>query len=240
MKTIFCSILLILFSLSVYSDEPLIYGPYLPDNESSIVVPDGYAKVRVWSEPEYSGGWIELSGNGGSFTVSASMTYRSVWFYVIKRGTYRVASIASKHDAKVNGFLMNVGGTAQFSSNSGAIWFNPSDDEHITYGNFAHVSSSDTTTPTPDGCQKVVFAVNAQKNTPSAKMVVKTSRNVYYTLYSNNAPDGGPFFFFIPYGSYTVVSMENFSKCNTAAGTLTVGDTFYVGVEGHTSVGYFS
>lgn len=74
-------------------------------------------------------------------------------------------------------------------------------------------------------------------------MIVQAEDGKLYKITSRPLPSDGdraPYFYFIPQGAYKVINMIYFSKCNTAAGTLTVGDTFYVGVEGHTSVGYFS
>lgn len=102
---------------------------------------------------------------------------------------------------------------------------------------FQSVVGNDATS-VPGDCQKVVFVL--QSSLPvSGTMIVQDTNGTQWQLSSRWASDHLPIFYFIKKGTYKILSMSYISTCNTNAGVLGVGDTFYVGVAGQKDVGYF-
>lgn len=100
-------------------------------------------------------------------------------------------------------------------------------------GELQKILASDTTTPTPSGCTKIVFAKGSSCDAiPS--MVIVNDANEEFTLVANSS-SSVPYMYFIPDGSYKVVKMTNIATCNSASGKLGVGSSFSV-----PSVGYFT
>ncbi len=91
-------------------------------------------------------------------------------------------------------------------------------------GTLQKVLATDTTTPTPSGCTKVVFAQNTTC-TQIPTMTIENANGEQFVLESRGfgVP---PYMYFIPDGEYTVVEMTNMKYCNTAYTTLVVGSKF--------------
>lgn len=103
----------------------------------------------------------------------------------------------------------------------------------VNAGELQRILASDTSTPTPEGCTKVVFVKGASCSAiPS--MVIKNASGETFELVAKDS-NGAPYMYFIPNGKYNVVSMSNVKCCNTAKGELKNGDSFDV-----PSVGYFT
>lgn len=209
---------------------------------STAVTPDGYAKVVFAINGPKTAKMFVKDANGNEYYLESNPSSQSPYFYFIPYGSYTV--VRMEHIAICNTAhgCITVGSTFT-SPNVGYMAMSyDATDPSVQYYKFDKILSTDTTTPTPEGCQRVVFAVPVS-STMVAEMIVQAEDGKLYKITSREPVSSGdrlPYFYFIPYGTYKVINMLNFSKCNTAAGTLTVGDTFYVGVEGHTSVGYFS
>ena len=103
----------------------------------------------------------------------------------------------------------------------------------VNAGELQRILASDTSTPTPEGCTKVVF-VNGTSCAAIPSMVIKDASGETFVLVAKES-NGAPYMYFIPNGKYTVVSMSNVKRCNTAKGELKNGDSFDV-----PSVGYFT
>ena len=91
-------------------------------------------------------------------------------------------------------------------------------------GELQRILASDTSTPTPEGCTKVVF-VNGSSCTAIPSMVIKDASGETFVLVAKES-NGAPYMYFIPNGKYTVVSMSNVKRCNTAIGELKTGGYF--------------
>lgn len=208
---------------------------------STAVTPDGYAKTVFVLDDTSKNAKMFVKDESGNEFYMEFIANHAPYFYFIPSGTYTVVKFENIMYCNTAHGTLYVGTT--FDYNVGYITAKYKETP-IEYNSFDRVVATDTTTPTPEGCQKVVFAINIG-STSVAEMIVKADDGKYYKITSKPKQGTGsdanaPYFYFIPQGSYKVIRMTNFSSCNTAAGTLTVGDTFYVGVEGHTSVGYFS
>ncbi len=91
-------------------------------------------------------------------------------------------------------------------------------------GTLQKVLATDTTTPTPSGCTKVVFVQNtACPKTPT--MTIEDANGEQFVLESRGF-EVAPYMYFIPDGEYTVIEMTNMKSCNTAYTTLVVGSKF--------------
>ena len=91
-------------------------------------------------------------------------------------------------------------------------------------GELQKILATDTTTPTPVGCSKVVFAQNtACSKNPT--MTIESADGEQFILVSRGT-GVPPYMYFIPDGEYTVVGMTNMKSCNTAYATLVVGSNF--------------
>lgn len=100
-------------------------------------------------------------------------------------------------------------------------------------GELQRILASDTSTPTPDGCTKVVF-VKGTTCSAIPSMIIKNASGETFELVAKDS-NGAPYMYFIPNGRYNVVSMSNVKRCNTALGELKTGESFDV-----PSVGYFT
>lgn len=92
-------------------------------------------------------------------------------------------------------------------------------------GTLQKVLATDTTTPTPEGFSKVVFAQNTSCSKNPA-MTIENADGDRFVLESRGT-GVPPYMYFIPNGEYTVVSMANMESCNTAYGTLVLGSKFF-------------
>ena len=95
------------------------------------------------------------------------------------------------------------------------------------------VLSSDTTTPIPAGCTKVVF-VKGSTCDAIPSVLIRNSLGDTFELVANESTKS-PYMYFVPNGKYVLVDMHNVKRCCTALGDLKSGDSFEV-----PSVGYFS
>lgn len=103
----------------------------------------------------------------------------------------------------------------------------------VNAGELQRILASDTSTPTPDGCTKVVF-VKGTTCSAIPSMIIKNASGETFELVAKDS-NGAPYMYFIPNGRYNVVSMSNVKCCNTAIGELKTGESFDV-----PSVGYFT
>lgn len=94
----------------------------------------------------------------------------------------------------------------------------------IVAGTLQRVLATDSTTPTPTGCSKVVFAQNTSCS-KNPTMTIKNASGEQFVLESRGT-GVPPYMYFIPDGEYTVVGMTNMKSCNTAYATLVVGSQF--------------
>lgn len=84
----------------------------------------------------------------------------------------------------------------------------------VNAGELQRILASDTSTPTPDGCTKVVF-VKGTTCSAIPSMIIKNASGETFELVAKDS-NGAPYMYFIPNGKYTVVSMSNVKRCNTA------------------------
>ena len=110
---IFC-----LFSILTVNADVL--GPYPVKYDQP--TPCGYAKVVVYSVPDYSGGGISLTKNGSTIYLYGSVTYMPTWYYFVPSGIYTVNSVSSGYEATVNTQQVYSGSKVDFRS-SGYIEF---------------------------------------------------------------------------------------------------------------------
>lgn len=110
---IFC-----LFSILTVNADVL--GPYSVTYDQS--TPSGYAKVVVYSVPDYSGGGISLNKDGSTINLCASSVYIPIWYYFIPSGIYTVNKVSSNFRTMINGEQISVGSKVNFTS-SGYIDF---------------------------------------------------------------------------------------------------------------------
>ena len=99
-----------------------VLGPHPMTYEAA--TPSGYGKVVVTSNPEYTGGWIELtSETGGKNMIHGSVTYMSIWFYFVPSGNYTVTDMSDDHTVTINGYgQISIGDVVTFY-NGGHIGF---------------------------------------------------------------------------------------------------------------------
>lgn len=121
-RIIILQIVMLMACLNAYCSDALL-GPYIMDTESSVETPEGYARVYVWSTPEYTGGSITLTGENGSFTINGSVTYRNKWMYFIKAGSYVVTGCSAGYNIMINGLYVSQGSSVTFTETDGIIMF---------------------------------------------------------------------------------------------------------------------
>ena len=122
MKRIYLFLACLFLAFVVNAGVMSVLGPYSMSLDSP--TPEGYTKVVVKPNPDYTGGSIELSSaEMGKFIIHGSVTYVNMWYYFIPSGTYLVEGIASRYKATVNGFPVTVGSTVAFSGSNGAVYF---------------------------------------------------------------------------------------------------------------------
>lgn len=103
MKRIFLFLTILLFTITIKAAaEGRVLGPFSMTN--NVTIPDGYGKIVVTSNPEYTGGWITLRSETSDVQINGSVTYMSVWFYLIPKGDYTVTDICDDHTATINGY----------------------------------------------------------------------------------------------------------------------------------------
>lgn len=123
MKRAFLFLAVLLFAIITEATAASGFiGPHPMTYEGT--TPDGYSKVVVTSNPEYTGGWIELtSETGGRNIVHGSVTYMNTWFYFVPNGSYTVTDMSDEHTATINGYgQINIGSVVTFNG-SGHIGF---------------------------------------------------------------------------------------------------------------------
>ena len=118
---LFLAVLLFAITTEVIAANGVL-GPHPMTYEAA--TPSGYGKVEVTSNPEYTGGWIELtSETGGKNMIHGSVTYMSIWFYFVPSGNYTVTDMSDDHTVTINGYgQISIGDVVTFY-NGGHIGF---------------------------------------------------------------------------------------------------------------------
>lgn len=107
-------IICILCLFATISISAQVLGPNpMYDNQP---VPSGYSKIVVFSTPSYSGGGITLTENGSNIYLYGSVTYMSIWYYLVPSGIYSVSNISSGYKAIVNAQQVSIGSSVDFTS----------------------------------------------------------------------------------------------------------------------------
>lgn len=207
----------------------------ISSSDNTTPTPEGCAKVVFYIKAEKTARMTVTDSDGNEFYMESQSADQPPYFYFIPYGEYTVVKMEHIAMCCTAGPNLTVGSTFT-SPNVGYFSMTYDDaDPPITYKSFQRIPSNDNTTPTPEGCEKVIFAKDY-----SAEMVVRNDKGEYYRIQGGLYEGKVPYFLFIPNGTYKVISMTGISYLNTVPGKLVVGDTFYVGVSGHTSVGYFT
>jgi len=112
MKRFIICIFFLSVILTVNAD---VLGPYtITYNQST---PSGYAKIVVYSVPNYSGGGISLTKEGSTINLCASSVYIPIWYYFVPTGIYTINKISSNFKTMINGEQVFIGSTVNFTSN---------------------------------------------------------------------------------------------------------------------------
>lgn len=125
MKRFFLSFIVILFALIINAGNEKtndVLGPH--PIQYDVPTPEGYSKVIVSSNPEFTGGSVTLSNIETSeiCMLAGSVTYMNMWYFFIPNGTYTVESIADGYTATSNGGAISVGSTLKFNG-GGYVFF---------------------------------------------------------------------------------------------------------------------
>ncbi|NLI37438.1 MAG: hypothetical protein GX416_13130 [Bacteroidales bacterium] len=120
MKRFIICILCLFAVISIRAQQ--VFGPYPMQYNQTI--PNGYSKIVVFSTPSYSGGGIYLTESGSTTYLYGSVTYMSIWYYLIPSGIYTVSNILSGYKATVNAQQVSLGSSVNFTS-GGYIEFQP-------------------------------------------------------------------------------------------------------------------
>lgn len=195
----------------------------------NIIVPQGFTKV-VFAQNNYcsKNAIMTIENQAGErFDLESRGTGVPPFMYLIPDGDYVIVNMTNMKSCNTAVGTLTIG--SKFSGKSvGYITFMAVEEPEVI-DSFDKVVSSESNQTIPKGTSCVVFAFK-----PSVKMVVVDSNGKKWQ-FDGHIP---PYFYFIKYGIYKVIKMEGMSQCNTAHGSLTVGDTFEVSE--NTSVGYFT
>ena len=165
---------------------------------------------------------------GNHYTLESCGYGGAPYMYFIPQGEYTIVSLTNMESWNTAGGTLVVG--SKFSAETiGYITFTAVEEKKVV-GSFPKIIATDSTTKTPEGTCKVVFATGT-----STSMIVEDSDGNRWK-FDGSIP---PYFYFIKPGSYKVVSMDGMSGCCTALGQIRVGSSFDVRLSG-SSVGYFS
>lgn len=208
----------------------------ISSSDNTTPTPEGCAKVVFAINGEKIARMTVKDASGNEFYMESQGANQPPYFYFIPYGEYTVIKMEHIASCSTAGSKLTVGSTFT-SPNVG--YFSMTYDDADYYNSFEYIRGDVTEYTVPDGCVKVVFAVQRNNVNVASEMIVENEKGELYKMV-RPAVINVPYYYFIPQGTYKVKSMTNFSSCNTASGTLTVGSTFYVNVSGHTNVGYFT
>jgi len=209
-------------------------------SDNTTPTPEGCAKVIFAISGEKIAKMTVKDANGNEFYMESQGANKPPYFYFIPYGEYTVVKMEHIATCSTAGPRLTVGSTF-ISPNVGYFTMTyDATDPPVHYNSFEYIRGDATDYTVPEGCAKVVFAVDRNNVNVASEMVVENEKGELYKMIRPVMANNMPYYYFIPHGIYKVISMKNFSRCNTASGTLTVGSVFYVNVSGHTSVGYFS
>lgn len=195
----------------------------------NIVVPQGFTKV-VFAQGNFctKNAIMTIENQDGErFDLESRGTGVPPFMYLLPDGDYVIVNMSNMKSCNTAVGALTVG--SKFSGKTVGYFTFMAVEETEVIDSFDKIISSDSNQVIPKGTSRVVFAFK-----PSVKMVVIDSNGKKWQ-FDGHVP---PYFYLIKYGTYKVIKMEGMSKCNTAYGVLTVGDTFEVSE--NSSVGYFT
>lgn len=166
--------------------------------------------------------------NGDQFVLESRGFGVPPYMYFIPDGEYTVVGMTNMKSCNTAYGTLVVG--SKFSGKEvGYMTFSAIEEPEKLYSFDRELSTESIPMQVPEGTSKIIFAFGANKS-----MIIQDSNGRKWQL-EGHVP---PYFYFMRYGTYKVIQMNGFSKCDTAKGALKEGDTFVINEQN--SIGYFS